>query len=307
MTRPCPICNQPSSHVHAEENFSPQGLNPTSFASRKEPELFHHRLLLCEKCDLIFAQPSLSQDAIEREYQVASFDSSVEAGYAARTYAAYLPEKSRITSALDIGTGGGEFLLELHRAKVPELQGIEPSVEAIKTAHPSVKNFIKEGFFSKQTFSDKNFDLISCFQTLEHVPDPLQLSKDAFSLLREGGRFYVITHNFRGMVNRILEKKSPIYDIEHLQLFSQVSLRNLLATAGFTDIKVFPIINTYPLFYWIKLLPLIPRKRDVVTWSKKIKAGYIPIPLPIGNIAAIATKGREQATSVPEQQSCISG
>ena len=267
MRRPCPICNQPSSHVHAEENFSPQGLNPTSFASRKEPELFHHLLLLCEKCDLIFAQPSLSQDAIEREYQAASFDSSVEAGYAAKTYAAYLPEKSKIQSALDIGTGGGEFLLELNRAKIPELHGIEPSVEAIKTAHPSVRDFITEGFFERQTFEGKKFDLISCFQTLEHVPDPLQLSKDAHSLLQDGGRFYVITHNFRGMVNRILEKKSPIYDIEHLQLFSQTSLRNLLTTAGFTDVRIFPIINTYPLFYWIKLLPLIPRKKDVMSTS----------------------------------------
>lgn len=303
--RLCPICNQPSSKVHAEENFSPEGLNATSFASRKEPELFHHLLLLCETCDLIFAQPSLSQDAIEREYQVASFDSSIEAGYAAKTYASYLPDKSKVKSALDIGTGGGEFLLELHRAKIPDLHGIEPSVEAIKTAHPSVRNFIQEGFFDKQSFESRKFDLISCFQTLEHVPDPLQLSKNAYSLLQDQGRFYVITHNFRGMVNRILEKKSPIYDIEHLQLFSETSLRNLLTNAGFTDVRIFPIINTYPLFYWIKLLPLIPRKKDIIALSKKVLAGHIPIPLPIGNIAAIATKRISKADCPNEQLSCL--
>lgn len=286
----CPICNQESSHLHAEENFAPQSLNEFSFASRKEPELFHHRLFLCENCDVIYANPALSQQKIESEYEAASFDSSVEAGYAAKTYAAYLPKKSQVKSALDIGTGGGEFLFELHRAKVPDLQGIEPSVEAIKTAHPVVKDFIKQGFFDKKIYGEKRFDLISCFQTFEHVTDPLQISKDVHSLLQDGGRFFVISHNFRGMVNRILGKKSPIYDIEHLQLFSQKSLRRVLENAGFSDIKIFPIINTYPLFYWIKLLPGISGKKHLVNWSKKLKIGYFPVPLPIGNIAAIATK-----------------
>jgi len=289
MQRNCSICALESAHLHLKENFQKEGLNQFSFSSRKEPELFHLRLYLCESCDLIYANPALEQNFIEAEYENAAFDSSVEAGYAAKTYAKYLPQKSLIKSVLDIGCGGGEFLQELQKNGVKNICGIEPSAAAIATAQTSVKKFIRPGFFEKKLFSEE-FDLISCFQTLEHVLDPLQLCIDANSLLKKDGRFFVVTHNFRGKVNQILGQKSPIYDIEHLQLFSPKSLGELLIKAGFSDIKVFPIINTYPLFYWIKLFPKIPAKKQIISLSKKLKIGYLTIPLPIGNIGAIAYK-----------------
>lgn len=290
VSRCCSICGKDSSKLHLEGNFKQENLNQFSFASRKEPEPFHLRLYLCESCDLIYANPGLAQSVTNQEYENAAFDSNIEAGYAAKTYAKYLPKKSEITSALDIGTGGGEFLFELKKAGVKNLSGIEPSVSAINTAHEEIKPFIKQGFFDKNSYSPNQFDLISCFQTLEHVFDPLQLSRDVNSLLKKDGRFFVVSHNFRGKVNQILGEKSPIYDIEHLQLFSPESLRKMLENAGFSKVEVFPIINTYPLFYWIKLLPQIPTKKQLIEILKKIKVGYLPMSLPIGNIAAIATK-----------------
>lgn len=289
IARQCSLCGKASSHLHLEEKFQQEKLNEFSFSSRKAPEPLNLRLYLCQSCDLIYANPGLSQSTTNQEYEKAAFDSSVEAGFAAKTYAKYLPQKSAINSALDIGTGGGEFLLELQKSGVKNICGIEPSSAAINTAQGSVKPFIKQGFFSKDSYPENQFDLISCFQTLEHVFDPLQLSRDACSLLKQGGRFFVVTHNFRGTVNRILGAKSPICDIEHLQLFSPTSLRKMLENAGFRDVKVFSIINTYPLSYWIKLMPGLPAKKQILSLIKKVKIDP-PIPLPIGNLGAIATK-----------------
>jgi 2-polyprenyl-3-methyl-5-hydroxy-6-metoxy-1,4-benzoquinol methylase len=286
----CPLCGGESCDLYLEENFQPQNLNSFSFASRKEPEPFHLRLFLCKKCDLIYANPAFTREMIEQEYENAAFDSNIEASYAAKTYSKYLPQKNLIKSALDIGTGGGEFLLELQKSGVKDLHGIEPSRSAIATSHPNIQHFIKQGFFDKKNYAEERFDLISCFQTFEHVTHPLQLSKDAHSLLKNDGRFFVVTHNFRGVVNKILGKKSPIYDIEHFQLFSSQSLRQMLEFAGFRTIKIFPIINTYPLFYFVKLFPSIPAKKQIISFIKEIKIGYLPISLSIGNIAAIATK-----------------
>ena len=75
--RHCPLCGEESSHLHLEENFAVQNLNAFSFASRKEPEPFHLRLFLCQSCDLIYANPILVQDSVEREYENAAFDSNV--------------------------------------------------------------------------------------------------------------------------------------------------------------------------------------------------------------------------------------
>lgn len=286
----CPLCSGESCDLYLEENFQLQNLNAYSFSSRKEPEPFHLRLFLCKKCDLIYANPAFTRETVEQEYEKAAFDSNIEASYAAKTYSKYLPQKNLIKSALDIGAGGGEFLLELKKNGVEKIRGIEPSPAVISTAQNDVKKFIDQGFFDKNFYAQERFDLVTCFQTFEHVCEPLQLSRDVNSLLKNGGKFFAVTHNFRGNVNRILGKKSPIYDIEHFQLFSPQSLRQMLEIAGFREIKIFSIINTYPLFYWIKLLPALPLKKQIISLVKKIKIGHLAIPFPIGNIGVIATK-----------------
>ncbi|NBV05869.1 MAG: class I SAM-dependent methyltransferase [Proteobacteria bacterium] len=288
--RHCSICRKDSPDLYLEGNFKQENLNQFSFASRKEPEPFHLRLYICKSCDLIYANPGLEQFTTNQEYENAAFDSDIEAGYAAKTYAKYLLQKSAINSALDIGTGGGEFLFELKKSGTKNLCGVEPSISAINTAHREIKPFIKQGFFDKNSYSENQFDLVSCFQTLEHVFDPLQLSLDVNFLLKKDGRFFVVAHNFRGKINQILGEKSPIYDVEHLQLFSPASLRKILENAGFRKIEIFPIINTYPLFYWLKLLPKIPAKKSLIKILRKTRIGYLPISLTIGNLAAIAVK-----------------
>ena len=75
--------------------------------------------------------------------------------------------------------------------------------------------------------------MICCFQTLEHVPDPRQLVEEAFALLEPGGLLALITHNADGALNRMLGRRSPIIDIEHLQLFSPDNMTFLLEKAHF--------------------------------------------------------------------------
>jgi hypothetical protein len=92
-------------------------------------------------------------------------------------------------------------------------------------------------------------------------------------------------------VNRVLGKKSPIFDIEHLQLFSPQSARALFEKAGFVDVKVRPIVNRYPLQYWSKLFPF-PKslKRPILAFLKGSGIGRAPIPMAVGNLAIIGYK-----------------
>ena len=69
--------------------------------------------------------------------------------------------------------------------------------------------------------------------TIEHVPDPAQLCRDALDLLAPGGALMLVCHDRRAPLNRALGTRSPIMDIEHLQLFSQASARALLERTGF--------------------------------------------------------------------------
>ena len=56
--------------------------------------------------------------------------------------------------------------------------------------------------------------------------------KEAFRILKPGGAIFLIGHNRRRSLSaRLLGRRSPIFDIEHLQLFSPRSLRQLLISA----------------------------------------------------------------------------
>jgi len=289
--RGCPICNASSSTVYCESNIDYAKLDAYAFASRKIPERMRHRLMHCDACDLVYADPAPAQHMLQREYEAASFDSSEEARCAARTYASYLPAGLKLGKALDIGTGGGEFLGELRRYGFLDMEGIEPSPSAIATADAAIKPCIRQGIFEPEQYPDGVYAFISCFQTLEHLYDPLRVSRACYNALAEGGVYFTVSHNILGLVNRLLGTKSPIFDIEHLQLFSPRSITKLMKTAGFTRVELFPIWNRYPLHYWVKLLPLPkPVTRQLVRLLKAIRIGYIQIPINVGNMGVMAFK-----------------
>jgi len=296
VARSCPVCgSSDDAKVFAQANYDPAKLDEFAFASRKMPEYMHYRLIDCPKCDLLYATPIPEQGAIAEAYHEAAFDSAEEAHFASRTYGRFLPQiKARLRGllgALDIGTGDGAFLEELLAAGFTQVGGVEPSVAPIKSAKAEIQPLIKHDIFRPQDYSDGSLSLVTCFQTLEHLHDPMEMCHNAHRVLKEGGAVFFIGHNRRAFSAKVLGTKSPIFDIEHLQLFSPKSARAMLEYAGFKDIKLKPIFNLYPLHYWLKLFPLpTSLKRSLIVWLKKLKIGYLPIPLPAGNIAIIGYK-----------------
>lgn len=294
--RTCPICSsKDQSKVYAEENFDLNALDGYAFASRKTPENMHYRLIECPSCDVLYANPLPSLKHLARNYREASFDSSEESHFAARTYAVHLRTiRENIPDtqgALDIGTGDGAFLEELLKKGFTEIAGIEPSNAPIQSSLPEIKPLIKNGLFDAKGFKKNSMSLITCFQTFEHLYDPLKTCRESFGMLKKGGAFYIVCHNRRSLSCRILGMKSPIFDIEHLQLFSPLSAKAMLNQAGYKRITVKTLFNIYPLHYWLKLAP-IPKKLKIglIRFLKIIKLGYIPLLLPAGNMAVIGYK-----------------
>ncbi|RYG10453.1 MAG: class I SAM-dependent methyltransferase, partial [Burkholderiales bacterium] len=167
-----------------------------------------HRLMRCTVCDLVYAdQPPPAQE-LAQAYHQAEYDSSQEANDAAAAYRVAaqqaLDRLPRQTSALEIGTGTGIFLECLKQAGFEELVGVEPSSAAIQAAPEHRRAWIREGVFEESDFAPESFDLVCCFMTLEHVRDPRVIAGAAFRLLRPGGAFIAVTHDYRSPVNRLL-------------------------------------------------------------------------------------------------------
>ena len=295
--RSCPVCHTGSekAKLFIENNIDPAKLSGFSFASRKTPEFMCHRLVQCQTCDLVYANQPPGEDELAHAYHSANYDSSEEANDAAAAYIQAirptLVALSRRQSVLEIGTGTGIFLEHLSREGFTELVGVEPSSSAIAAAPLKRQAWIREGMFEEKDFAPESFDLICCFMTMEHVRDPNIIASAALRLLRPSGAFVTVTHDYRGAVNRLLGKRSPIVDIEHLQLFSKQSLRHLFDKVGYTDIQVSGFTNRYSLQYWMRLAPL-PRilKQALLRWLTKIGAGDAKLGVNVGNLITTGFK-----------------
>ena len=261
-SRSCPACESPSdgASLFLSENINPKKISGFSFASRKLPEYMCHRMVRCPVCDLVYADKPPAEESLAESYHAASYDSSEEADDAARAYIlaiqGALDRLQNRGAALEIGTGTGVFLKHLKEAGFSKLVGVEPSRAAIDAATPECREWIREGMFNGQDFEPESFDLICCFMTMEHVRDPMEIAKSALRLLRPGGVFLTVTHDYRSPVNRFLGKRSPIVDIEHLQIFSRKAIAELFNRAGFMDVSAESFVNRYSLRYWARLSPL---------------------------------------------------
>lgn len=260
--RACPLCGSGAERATSflSDTRDESRLSASSFASRKVPEYMSHAMVRCQVCDLAYVGRPPSVASLAANYHAADYDSAEEAEDAADAYAhaidAVLRKLEGREAALEIGTGTAAFLERLGHAGFRQLVGIEPSRAAIAVAPAHRRPWIREGIFEGADFRPESFDLICCFMTLEHVQDPGALVADAHRLLKPGGVFVGVTHDRRAWINRLLGRRSPIVDIEHMQLFSAQSAKGLLQHHGYCYVDGASFRNRYRPSYWLRLVPM---------------------------------------------------
>ncbi len=254
-----------------------------------------HQLLQCMVCDLVYVDQPPPDSELANAYHVADYDSAEEAIDAATAYIdAIEPTLNRLKQrrdALEIGAGTGIFLRQLKGKGFTNLVGIEPSAAAIAAAPEATRGWLHKGIFAEADYQPNSFDLICCFMTMEHVPDPKVVATACHRLLRPGGAFVTVTHDYRSAVNRVLGRRSPIIDIEHMQLFSKSSIKQLFERTGYTGIAVRPFANSYALKYWLRLMPL-PRaaKRFIGSGLALLGLDRAKLSMNVGNLLAAGIK-----------------
>ncbi len=102
--------------------------------------------------------------------------------------------------ALDIGCGCGILTESLAQAGA-ETSGIDLSVKAIHMAHHHAEMnhlFIDYRFMSAEDLAQTHantFDVITCMEVLEHIPDPASMIQACARLLKPGGSVFFSTIN----------------------------------------------------------------------------------------------------------------
>jgi len=103
-------------------------------------------------------------------------------------------------SALDVGCGGG-ILAEAMARRGASVKGIDLSDKALKVAqlhlHESRLAVDYEAVSAEDLAAraPASFDIVTCMELLEHVPDPASTVRACAQLARQGGRVFFSTIN----------------------------------------------------------------------------------------------------------------
>lgn len=236
----CKICGSPRVKVIYNDTMRQGGIG--HYTKQAVP------LYQCEECHVIWHDEVL-EDLAEyyesKEYRDSLGEKTVESYY--ENHDKETLDKFQYTgteifrgkTVADIGCAAGAFLDYLFGVANAVI-GIEPS-----QMFRDVMN--KKGYhtyaYARDAFQDwsEKVDVITSFDVIEHVTDPLEFLKDVYKLLGEHGRAIIGTPTnapvICGLLNGLFERKT-LYTVQHLWIFSAESLKKLAAEAGFTKIEV---------------------------------------------------------------------
>ena len=118
---------------------------------------------------------------------------------------------------LDVGCGGG-LLAEEFAALNCRVTGIDPSEQSLVTARAHARQRgleidYRQGFGDALPFAEASFDVVSCCDVLEHIPDWPATLADISRVLKPGGIFLFDTINrtaYSWLVNIVIAQELPL-------------------------------------------------------------------------------------------------
>jgi ubiquinone/menaquinone biosynthesis C-methylase UbiE len=140
------------------------------------------------------------------------------------------------TKLLDVGCGEGFFLFNATEAGYIT-KGVELSRNSAEYARSEFGLDVETGLLEEAHFPENYFDVVTLWQVLEHLSQPLIVLEEAYRVLKPGGVLVVSTPDIGGVPAKILQRKWWNIRRIHVNQFTTGSLVNILGNAGFRNLS----------------------------------------------------------------------
>jgi len=231
-SRGCPICSAVGTRELHRQRFTQPGAQRLADS---------YRVVVCARCGLAYADGVPSQEALDRHYrELSKYEGSGTAEATAphdeerltrvaEAIARLLPDRGQ--EILEVGCATGRFLWMLRSAGYERLRGLDPSPACRRSAAEVYGVEAVDGTAGDLAARGDRYDLVIALAVLEHVRDVGEFVRQLGDLLKPGGFLYVQVPDAAAFH---LWPGAPFqeFSTEHINFFSRVSLRNLMARGG---------------------------------------------------------------------------
>lgn len=262
---PCPFCGQTS----AQEWL-------------RAPDRFHGRqkkyiLMRCPACSLVWLssppKPAEMQLHYTDEYHKLISAAGTNSPVRWKDRKATLDLYKQSGSLLDLGCSSGSFLESLPRDSW-KLYGIEMSADCAETAEARTGAHVFVGDILDAPFAPESFDVITCFDVLEHLHEPRRVMARISEWLKPGGIFYVLVPNVESAEARVFGSYWHGLELpRHLYHYSPSSLKFLAESAGLRAISLEtrrnPAVGTSLRYVWDDLFSAVGIRQTPVAYRQE--------------------------------------
>jgi SAM-dependent methyltransferase len=234
---PCLLCGRDETDVltEAADPLPPAG------------EGLRFAVTQCRHCGLAYTNPRPTADSIGRFYPSDYEPHAPRVGFKTRRPSRFwsriigrpCPERRGLLPwagtgrLLDFGCGGGSYLKRMADFGW-RVTGLDVSPRVVRTLRHELGFDAHLGTLPHNDLSPGSFDVITMWQALEHVHQPLEVLRAAYELLIPGGKLIVAVPNFDGIPSRWFREHWFGLDLpRHLTHFSPWTLREMLSAGGF--------------------------------------------------------------------------
>jgi len=231
----CDLCGADS----AKSVYVVKGDQPFSF-----PEPLSY--VKCKQCGLVYTNPRPCKEVTEEQYEekYARTDLPIDSNNYLRKILensvgrlAFIEKYKQGKELLDVGCCQGNFI-SVARLKGWNVLGVEVSKRYSTVAREQFKLPVMTNTIENAGLLPDSFDVVTSFDVIEHLPDPLNFLRQCKLLLRKDGILIAETCNYDALHQLVLGKRWQSDAGQHLYLFTPKTLREIAEKAGLKVIEI---------------------------------------------------------------------